>query len=849
MRVTCRLLPATSIRTIILGMTFLVGMPLLANQVLGADKKPVPKPSFPAVQPRLYYLEPSGVTKGASAVVQVRGTSLNTTTAVRVDGRGVTAELVPLDKGKKYSSSVISVKLTAAADAAPGLHELRLVTAGGASNVVRFAVGTLPEFVEIEPNNEDTTATRLEKLPVVISGVVSRGEDRDCFRFKAKKGQQMVFELCARGLHPYISNQRPGWLEGILSLREITKVAPVIDAQVAAQKLVVEKTAAVKQLNQTVKNASAVLKKANAEKNAAQKVATAKAAVAAKATKKAAAEKATDAVKAAATKANNEKAAADKALAAKAAAAKQAADNVNKIRQSLNQTNTELAAARKQLLDKTVAMNKVANHATQAGRRIAYSDHSGGKTDPVLIHTFANDGEYVIEVRDDLYRGRADFSYRLSVGEVPYIQQTYPAGAKRGSKVEVQLAGVNLGDAKKVAVSLPGNAPVNQPFIRNLNTPKGCSNDFSLQLGVDPELLEVEPNDAPEKATPIKFPVTVNGIIQQPGDYDYYQFAATKGQRIIFSVISQAFGSPLDSRLDLYDDKGKRLKFNDDVGTVADSVIDHTFAKEGNYTIRIGSTIGGGGADHVYRLDAHPPRPDFTLIVDPDNPRVSAGGSVALRVIAKRIDGFKGDIVLTVKNAPSGAVVSPATILSNQVNTVISLTMPESAKPTTLPITILGTSKVGETVLTHEAQPTERARFINAWRYVPSSDLVLSVVPQAPATFIWKTPSVKIVAGKTLEIPITIKRAEGYTAALRLYFENLPPGVWIPTVVIEKDSNEGIVKIRSSTGTAAGFGNAVATGTISANRQSYSQASQALRIEVERPAPKKQAKKKAPVKK
>ncbi len=841
---TCRLFPLFFNRTIILGLACLLVIPSAASQVWGTDKKPAPKLTFPDRQPRLYSLAPSGITKGTSAVIQVRGAYLNTTTAVRVDGKGVSAELVPVAKGKSYSSSLVSVKLTADSNAAPGLHELRLVTAGGASNVVRFAVGTLPEFVEVEPNENDTTATRLDALPVVISGVISRGEDRDCYRFKAKKGQQMVFDLCGRDLHPYVSSQRPGWLEGFLSLREITQIAPVIDEQAKANELVVAKTAAVKQLNQAVKNANAVLIKANAATKAPQKVAKAKAVVATKAAKKAAAEKATDADKAAAKKANDEKVAADKILAAKVAVAKQASDKLTKLRQALNQTNTELAAARKQLASITFAMNKVASQATQLGRRIAYSDHSGGKTDPVLIHTFAHDGEYVIEVRDDLYRGRADFSYRLTVGELPYIQQVYPAGAKRGSKTEIQLMGINLGNAKKLAVAFPANIPANQQLLQSLKTARGVSNEIALVAGNDPELLEVEPNNSREKGTPIKFPVTINGIINQPGDYDYYQFTATKGQRIIFSVLSRKLGSPVDSRLDLYDDKGKRLKYNDDAGGFADSVIDHTFAKEGNYSIRIGSTVGDGGASHVYRLDAHPPRPDFSLTVDPDNPRVSAGGSVVLRVIAKRIDGFNGDIVLTVKNAPAGAVVSPATIQAGQVNTAISLTMPESAQPMVAPITIIGTSKLGETVLTHEAIPTERARFINAWRYVPSSDLILSVVPKAPATFSWKTAEVKIVAGKTQEIPITIKRAEGFTALVRIYFENLPPGVWIPTVVIEKDKNEGIVKLRSSAGAKAGIGNAVATGTISANRQSYAQASPALRIHVERPPKKEKPKKK-----
>ena len=59
--------------------------------------------------------------------------------------------------------------------------------------------------------------------------------------------------------------------------------------------------------------------------------------------------------------------------------------------------------------------------------------------DPVLVFPVAHDGEYVLEMRDILYRGRNTFIYRLRVGAIPHLAYLprWEPGARRETLVEL----------------------------------------------------------------------------------------------------------------------------------------------------------------------------------------------------------------------------------------------------------------------------------------------------------------------------------------------------------------------------------------------------------------------------
>ena len=79
-----------------------------------------------------------------------------------------------------------------------------------------------------------------------------------------------------------------------------------------------------------------------------------------------------------------------------------------------------------------------------AGNELAYDDHYRFHPDPVLHCKIPKDGQYVLEIRDALYRGREDFVYRITVGELPFVTSIFPLGGPAGTQTTVELKGWNL---------------------------------------------------------------------------------------------------------------------------------------------------------------------------------------------------------------------------------------------------------------------------------------------------------------------------------------------------------------------------------------------------------------------
>ena len=109
------------------------------------------------------------------------------------------------------------IRVTVAPDATTGMREIRFLTNLGMSNPVLFEVGALPDVYEREPNDRSAHPSSFAKPPFVLNGQVMPG-DEDRFRFLAEEGQQIVLEVHARKLVPYLADAVPGWFQATVSL-------------------------------------------------------------------------------------------------------------------------------------------------------------------------------------------------------------------------------------------------------------------------------------------------------------------------------------------------------------------------------------------------------------------------------------------------------------------------------------------------------------------------------------------------------------------------------------------------------------------------------------------------------
>lgn len=87
------------------------------------------------------------------------------------------------DKGK------LSIRLSK--ELIPGTYWLRCYDAQGASGLRPFIVGTLPEVMEVEPNDTQAKSQSVS-LPTVVNGKLNRNGDLDSYAITLKKGDTLV---------------------------------------------------------------------------------------------------------------------------------------------------------------------------------------------------------------------------------------------------------------------------------------------------------------------------------------------------------------------------------------------------------------------------------------------------------------------------------------------------------------------------------------------------------------------------------------------------------------------------------------------------------------------------------
>jgi hypothetical protein len=341
----------------------------------------------------------------------------------------------------------------------------------------------------------------------------------------------------------------------------------------------------------------------------------------------------------------------------------------------------------------------------------------------------------------------------------PKASYLFPAGGRRGSMVKVRVGGLYLYkrcgfellgpgvEASKQLRSMPtmwfegpllplpasqqaedyprdmageiriaADAPLGIRHGR-LWTAEGAAGGLRFVVGELPEIIEQEIDGDPIPVR-LTLPVTINGRIFPREDVDDWSFPAREGQRIRAEVAAGRIGSPLDSRLEVFDPHGRKIAENDDAEST-DSVLCFTAKEDGQYRLRIQDANQQGGPAYVYRLtvtedsatgaaSATPARspasgPDFQLRLAADTVTLPRGGPARLRVSAERLGGFKEPITLRIAGLPAGIAASNLTIAAGQTAADVTLTTTAFASVGTARLTIHGSASINGHTVTRTA--------------------------------------------------------------------------------------------------------------------------------------------------
>ncbi len=422
------------------------------------------------------------------------------------------------------------------------------------------------------------------------------------------------------------------------------------------------------------------------------------------------------------------------------------------------------------------------------GRELAYDDDFRFHPDPVIHFEIPKDGEYIIEIKDAIYRGREDFVYRVALGELPFVTGIFPLGAKADSRTTVEQKGWNLST---------NTLSLNVKDIGTFPIPAGNNglifNHIPFAVDTLPERFESESNNSISSAQSIAAPVIVNGRIDPPGDWDVFRLEGRAGDELVAEVHARRLDSPLDSVLKLTDATGRQLAFNDDLEDKgsglnthhADSYLRATLPSDGVYCIHLGDAQRKGGEEYAYRLRISPPRPDFELRAAPSSINARAGVSVPFTVFALRKDGFTNEITLELKDAPNGFKLDGGVIPANQDRIQLTLTAPP--KPLNAPARLVleGRAIIRGAAVFRPALPADDMMQAFAYRHlVPAKEMLVAVSGRwafkSPVKISGEMP-VKIPAGGTAQIRI-VSPSGSIEDRFQLELNEPPDGVAISKV-------------------------------------------------------------------
>jgi hypothetical protein len=446
---------------------------------------------------------------------------------------------------------------------------------------------------------------------------------------------------------------------------------------------------------------------------------------------------------------------------------------------------------------------QVAIYHPKTQRELVYdNDAPGCQGDPRLSYTFKEAGDYLIEVKDVLNRGGAEYCYRLRIGDFPLAIAPIPMAARRGSKVKVEFAG-SFVEGVSTELMTPAEPRVNAMLI----APKGSSGvhgwPVALALSDHDELVEQEPNNETAKANRVPIPGGITGRFQQSDDTDCYVFAAKKGQKLLLDVTTLEWSSPTLAYLVIKNAKGAEIaKSNPQTPPPGDQRLEFTPPEDGDYVLEISHLNFAGGPNEVYHLSMQP-ADLFEIALSSNRVDVAPGGVGSLGVQVTR-RGCTDAIELSVLGPPG---LSGSTTIKAGQNASVLVVQAKEDVPLG-PYTIQVQAKGGR----HTLLATARAAVSQELNNLPYPPLTLlnqvavGVREKAPFAVAFKVNPLVSAPGLPATVTVMATRAPGFNGEITFNPPTgLPATVPAPKIpAIAKDKTEISFPIDLNAKTPAG---------------------------------------------
>lgn len=445
------------------------------------------------------------------------------------------------------------------------------------------------------------------------------------------------------------------------------------------------------------------------------------------------------------------------------------------------------------------------------GKEVAYCDDYRNDVDPTIIYKVPENDTYTLVIHDAVYRGREDFTYRIDVGEIPFIESIYPAAGKTGKNTILKLKGVNL--KSNILIYHPRKEGYNFVVTEGVNgalsnpVPFWAVNAASNLLVNDNKKRQISDNQVFIDTLDIK------------SRSKTYTYIAKANETVTFNVMARRIGSLLDGRLRLLDVSGKLLAESDDVeddmqGLMtfhADPQLTYTFKTPGKYELELEDVLDNRGRDYFYVLEKKKTIQPFEVFVSPAILSVAQGGTSIFTVTFDYKTKINGKIDLNISGLPAGTELSNMTALAPQKKKEISVTIPENSRKGNYDLKLTASVVNAKNQSENETENAIGAdEMMQAFYYhhnIPAAGISLEVTPRAPFSIEFpeslKTDGGYLISltqtDSVITIPVKIKRTPDFKDPIELSVYPGSKNIVIPptTVLPQETEKEVTLTIRS----------------------------------------------------
>ena len=469
----------------------------------------------------------------------------------------------------------------------------------------------------------------------------------------------------------------------------------------------------------------------------------------------------------------------------------------------------------------------------QHGRQLAANDdNSFHVQDPVVSVIPAYDGIAFVEVKRSVFvNTRTTYCVHIGTNRRPLV--AFPPGGQAGSRHTFQF----LGD-------------VAGAFEETLMVPESCGcfgyfgdapSPVTLRSSLYPNVLE----EATAAETRVEqLPAALNGIIDRHDDTDAFRLTVTQGEPLQVRVFASTLNSPIDARIRIrrigeegvvempeLEADDARLDERDIFGTsyravggrkdVLDPSVIWTPKEDGDYLLEVSDSSGAGGPTGIYRIEIEPPRTIVQTVLQSRTNDWTESTSVSGLAIPR---GNRWTVNVSLPQGQWTPVQGEFNLVARGLPTGVRLIVPRIKPGTTYwPVQLVAEprAKPGGAVITFEAQPVDAAEkvearsqqnvpFINhpggdALHAVQLDRYVMGVTDPAPFSIDIERPTIPLVRGGELAIPVKITRRAGFDGPVEFYVGYVPRGIDSqPPTRISAGESEGIMRL--SAGPSAPLG-------------------------------------------